>query len=235
MNLTDITDDLTAALSPMRFAPPVAHVYNPLTYAKAAHHQYLKRFGKAPKQVVLLGMNPGPWGMVQTGIPFGEVKAVRQWLRIDAPIDRPEVEHPQRPVEGYACRRSAVSGARLWGWARDTFGTPESFFDRFFVANYCPLSFMEVSGRNMTPDKLPVRERTPLLEACDTALRRVADCLQPQWVIGVGNFAEQRTRAALKDGAVCVGRILHPSPASPLANKGWGVEVTRTLRDYGVL
>ena len=36
------------------------------------------------KRVVFLGMNPGPFGMAQVGVPFGEVAAVRDWLRIDA-------------------------------------------------------------------------------------------------------------------------------------------------------
>ena len=235
MTLNDIADDLARKLAPMRFGPPVAQVYNPLIYARATHHQYLERYGSSPKDVVFLGMNPGPWGMVQTGIPFGEVRAVRDWLRIDAPIGRPAEEHPRRPIAGYDCRRSEVSGARLWGWARDTFGTPQAFFERFFVANYCPLSFMEASGRNLTPDKLPKPERLPLLEACDESLRRTVACLRPRWVIGVGNFAEQRATAALAGLDVSVGRVLHPSPASPLANAGWDIEVNRTLRELGLI
>lgn len=235
MDLAEIADELTEALAPLHFGPPVAHVYNPLVYARAAHRQYLSRFGRGRKRVVLLGMNPGPWGMVQTGVPFGEVRAVCGWLGIDAPIEAPERQHPKRPVEGYRCRRSEVSGARLWGWACETFGTPDAFFERFFVANYCPLSFMEASGRNLTPDKLAAVERAPLLDACDEALRKTVQCLEPEWVIGVGSFAEQRARAALNGDSVSIGRILHPSPASPLANKGWGQEVNRTLHDYGIL
>lgn len=233
--LCEIADRLSDALTPMTFGAPVSHVYNPLTYARAAHHQYLTRYGCGQKEVVLLGMNPGPWGMVQTGVPFGEVRAVRDWLGIDAVIERPASEHPKRRIEGYACRRSEVSGARLWGWARDTFGRPEDFFARFMVINYCPLSFMEASGRNVTPDKLPAAEREPLLEVCDAALREIIACLGPRWVIGVGAFAEQRARAVLGEGGPVIGRVLHPSPASPLANKDWGGEATRTLQGYGVL
>lgn len=219
----------------MQFGSPVSHVYNPLTYARAAHQQYLKRFGAGPKEVVLLGMNPGPWGMVQTGIPFGEVKAVCEWLRIDARIERPEYQHPKRPIQGYDCQRSEVSGARLWGWARETFGEPEAFFARFMVMNYCPLSFMEASGRNVTPDKLPAAERGPLLDVCDEAFRDAIRCLNPKWVVGVGAFAEQRARAVLGENGPSIGRVLHPSPASPLANKDWAGEASRTLRKYGIL
>jgi single-strand selective monofunctional uracil DNA glycosylase len=179
-------------------------------------------------------MNPGPWGMVQTGVPFGEVNAVRDWLGIDAKVGRPEHEHPKRPVKGLSSTRSEVSGARLWGWARDLFATPERFFERFFIANYCPLAFMESTGRNRTPNKLPMSERKPLLEACDRAMRKTVEYLRPDLVVGVGAFAEGRARAALVATEVRIGRILHPSPASPAANRGWSERATHQLRDLGV-
>jgi len=232
--LVDIARDLAVEVSTLEFRSPVTHVYNPLDYAWNAHSEYLELYGVGPKEVLLLGMNPGPWGMAQTGVPFGEVGAVRDWLGIDAQVQRPEPEHPKRPVEGLNCARSEVSGARLWGWARDTFGTPRRFFARFFIANYCPLAFLEASGRNRTPDKLPSAERAPLLAICDRALRRTVELLQPERVIGVGTFAEARARNALAGIDVAIGRILHPSPASPAANRGWAEHAARELRQLGV-
>jgi single-strand selective monofunctional uracil DNA glycosylase len=234
VNLVDVARNLSEEVDRLVFSAPVSHIYNPLDYASAAHAQYLERFGGAPKEVLLLGMNPGPWGMAQTGVPFGEVGAVRDWLGIDADVSRPDPEHPKRPIMGFACTRSEVSGARLWGWARTTFGTPARFFDRFFIANYCPLAFMESSGRNRTPDKLPAAERKPLLAACDRALVRTVEHLRPEIVIGVGAFAEGRARAALDGVDIQIGRILHPSPASPAANRGWAERATRELRALGV-
>jgi single-strand selective monofunctional uracil DNA glycosylase len=233
-HLIHIARELGDEANRLHFAPPVTHVYNPLDYAWDAHRQYLARYGAAPKEILFLGMNPGPWGMAQTGVPFGEVHAVREWLRIDAAIGRPDHEHPKRPVEGLGCTRSEVSGARLWGWARDVFGTPERFFTRLFIANYCPLAFLEEGGRNRTPDKLPAAERQPLVEVCDRALRRTVEHLQPRWVIGVGAFAEGRARAALDGLDVVIGRILHPSPANPAANRGWAEKASRELRELGV-
>ena len=234
MDLLAITWELAAALVPLRFAPPVAHVYNPLLYARQPYKTYLRRWGGAPKEVVLLGMNPGPWGMVQTGVPFGEIEAVRGWLGIEGRVGAPENPHPKRPVEGFACQRSEVSGRRLWGWARERFGTPERFFARFFIANYCPLTFLEASGRNRTPDQLPAAEQAPLFAACDRALRRAVAHWRPRLVVGVGAFAEGRARAALAGLDVAVGRILHPSPASPAANRGWGERAERELAALGV-
>ncbi len=240
MNLVEVTDELMLGLRPLRFGPPVAYVYNPLEYARGPFDLYLKQYGskggaRRLKRTILLGMNPGPWGMVQTGIPFGEVQAARDWLGVSAPVGTPIREHPKRPVLGFGCQRSEVSGERLWGWAKDKFGTADQFFERFFVVNHCPLAFLEESGRNRTPDKLPSSERGPLMDVCDRALRRTVEYLRPETVIGVGKFAEKRARIALEGMNIKIGSILHPSPASPLANKGWAVQATKQLKELGVV
>lgn len=216
------------------FSAPTSHVYNPLEYARTPHEAYLERWGAGPKQVLLVGMNPGPFGMAQTGVPFGDVELVRDWLGVEGRVGKPEREHAARPVLGFACPRGEVSGQRLWGFARDTFGTPERFFERFFVTNYCPLAFLESSGKNRTPDKLPKAEQQALFAACDRALVRIVKELQPEQVIGVGAFAEERARRALADLPVRVGSILHPSPASPRANRGWAELAKQELRDHGI-
>ncbi|MGF1467727.1 MAG: uracil-DNA glycosylase family protein [Sandaracinaceae bacterium] len=234
--LAAIARQLRDDVDRLSFGGPVTTVYNPLGYAWAPHEAYLRRFGGGPKEVVLMGMNPGPWGMAQTGVPFGDPGLVTGWLGIDGEVGRPPVEHPKRPVLGFASPRAEVSGARLWGWARDRFGTPERFFARFFVQNYCPLVFMEQSGRNRTPDKLPVAERAPLLEACDRALAAALEALDPTMVIGIGGFAEGCLTRVLggREGAPRIGRILHPSPASPKANRGWAEAAEAELRAQGV-
>ncbi|NOX58022.1 MAG: single-stranded DNA-binding protein [Planctomycetes bacterium] len=234
MPLSKITDDLNADLARLSFDSPVEYVYNPLEYARAGFDAYTAQCALDKAKILLLGMNPGPWGMAQTGVPFGEVEAVRDWLGIDVEIGHPAIEHPKRPVMGLKCHRREVSGARLWGWARDTFKTPRRFLRRFFVCNYCPLVFMEESGRNRTPDKLPVAERGPLLEACDRALQRTVTLMSPQIVVGVGAFAARRAAAALDGMSVCVGSILHPSPASPKANRGWAEQANKQFEELGI-
>jgi single-strand selective monofunctional uracil DNA glycosylase len=216
----------------LRFGPKVHTVYNPLVYAVRPHNRYLELAGGAPRKVIFLGMNPGPWGMAQTGVPFGEVAIVRDWLGIEEAVDKPEKEHPKRPIEGFACARSEVSGRRLWGLFRERFGTPANFFAGHFVANYCPLVFMEAGGANITPDKLPAGEAAPLFALCDTALAATIELLKPEWVIGVGAFAKKRIDTL--GGPFSAAQILHPSPASPMANAGWDREVTRTLEELGV-
>jgi single-strand selective monofunctional uracil DNA glycosylase len=230
-----IIDDLLDELKPLRFDAPVSHVYNPLAYARSPYVKYLQLYAESPKEIVLIGMNPGPWGMAQTGIPFGEVTAVRDWLNIEAPVGTPAKMHPKRPVTGFKCTRSEVSGRRLWGWAQKVFKTPANFFSRFFVANYCPLVFIETGGRNRTPNQLRASERKPLQEACDRALRRTLKALSPQYVIGVVLFAEERARVVLSGAEITIGRITHPSPANPKANRGWEAIVEKELADLGIV
>ena len=224
---------LSDTLNGMRFAAPVSHVYNPLAYAWVPNAAYLRRFGQGRKKVMFVGMNPGPFGMVQTGVPFGEISAVRDWMGIVGEVGKPAIENPKRPVEGFACERSEVSGRRLWGLFAERFGTAEAFFAEHFVANYCPLAFFD-GGRNLTPDKLPAAEQGPLLAACDAHLRQMVEILQPEWVIGVGAWAEVRAREALAGLPVQYGRVLHPSPASPAANRGWSEAATKQLLALGV-
>lgn len=238
MELLRIADELSRVLGRLRFGPPITHVYNPLVYARPSFALYLEHYAElfqsGAREAVLLGMNPGPFGMTQTGVPFGEVASVRGWLGIEAPVGQPPRPHPKRPVEGFAFARSEVSGARVWGWAERRFGTPERFFARFLILNYCPLVFLEESGRNFTPDKLPAREKEALEAACDRALAQSIAVLKPQRVIGIGKFAEARARVALADQSVPIGQILHPSPANPAANRGWAEQAERQLQAMGV-
>jgi single-strand selective monofunctional uracil DNA glycosylase len=217
----------------MLFLPPVSHVYNPLEYAWAPHEQYLRRYGASRKRVVFLGMNPGPFGMVQTGVPFGEIAAVRDWMGIEAGVEKPAVENPKRPIEGFSCARSEVSGRRLWGLFAQRFGGADAFFADHFVANYCPLAFFD-HGRNLTPDKLPANETAALEAACDEHLCALVRSLEPEWLVGVGGFAEARAAEALRGMAVKIGRVLHPSPASPAANRGWAEAATKQLGALGI-
>lgn len=236
------------------FGGRTAYVYNPLQYAWAPHAAYIRTFGNSRKRVLFLGMNPGPWGMAQTGVPFGEITAVRTWLGIDNSVTGPVLQHPKKPIRGFNCTRSEVSGRRLWGLMQERFGSAQDFFADHYVANYCPLIFLEEGGKNLTPDKLPAAEREGLFEICDAHLRELVAFLQPEYVIGVGKFAAARAHAALSIPAapedtpvspvtaatesgirpLVIDSILHPSPASPLANRGWAPQVSQKLVTLGI-
>jgi single-strand selective monofunctional uracil DNA glycosylase len=229
-----ISRELARRVDGLRFSPPVSYVYNPLVYAREPHERYLTQWGQGPKRVLLLGMNPGPFGMAQTGVPFGDVSLVRDFLGITGKVGAPPRQHEKRPIEGFGCPRGEVSGQRLWGFARDRFGSAAAFFQDFFVVNYCPLVFMEEGGANRTPDKLPKAEQQALFAACDQALAETVALLEPAHVIGVGAFATGRAKAALPRFAGDVCTISHPSPASPKANRGWAELVEKELELSGL-
>lgn len=230
------TRRLSRDLTGLSFSPPVSHTYHTLEYAWKPHREYLGRYGSSPKRVLFLGMNPGPFGMAQTGVPFGEIAAVRDWMKIEAPVEKPAREHPKRPIEGFDCSRSEVSGRRLWGLFSERFPNPDDFFADHFVLNYCPLVWMSETGANLTPDKLPSADMQPVEEACLRYLAETILHMQPAFLVGVGGFAEDRLRqaAARCRSTAAVSRILHPSPASPAANRGWAEAASKQLVASGV-
>jgi single-strand selective monofunctional uracil DNA glycosylase len=231
--LIKAADDLRGELRGLKFPEPVAYTYNPLDYAWERHCDYLKRFGKSRKKVLFLGMNPGPYGMAQTGVPFGEIPHVRDWMGISGPVKKPDPEHPKRPVTGFDCERSEVSGRRLWGLFSGLFNSADHFFEDHFVANFCPLVWMKDTGANLTPDKLPRDCMEPVEKACLAHLTRVIEILRPVKLIGVGAFAEKQL-AAVKSDQQELGKILHPSPASPAANRDFAGTAARQLAELGV-
>lgn len=234
--LAKLSRDMSKKLKPMKFSKPVTHVYNPLEYARKTHEMYLEKYGGGTKEAIFLGMNPGPFGMAQNGVPFGEIAHVRDWLGIEGKVGKPPKEHPKRPVVGFDCPKSEVSGRRLWGWAKERFKKPEKFFERFFVVNYCPLVFMEGdNGRNVVPEKIKKAERQPMLDVCDERLRKLVELLEPEYVIGVGKWSRTRAEKAFKGiEGLTFGNILHPSPANPNANRDWGPKAEKQLKELGI-
>lgn len=234
--LLTATRKVCRELNGLEFSEPVTHVYNPLTYAKKSHYQYIERFGATQKSVLFMGMNPGPWGMAQTGIPFGEIAAVRDWMGIEESVQKPKIQHPKRPIEGFACEKSEVSGRRLWGLFAEHYPKPEAFFKDYYIVNYCPLVWMEESGRNRTPDKVAAREMEPVIAACDRYVLTYLEQFQPDYVVGVGAYAEKCLKRICKSSDLdpVIGKLLHPSPASPAANKDWAGKATKQLQELGI-
>lgn len=223
-----------AAIPKLEKKTIVAHATNPLDYAWPHHEQYLLKWGNRGGKTLLLGMNPGPWGMAQTGVPFGATEVAQSFLKIEArELETPSNAHPKRPIEGMALERQEISGTRLWNLMKAHFGTVENTFDNLFVVNHCPLLLLGETGKNITPNNLPSAIMSPLLKACDEHLLDVIDIIGVTRVIGIGKYAEQRARLALgagktgsgtsKDGrSIRIDTCWHPSPASPLANRNDG-------------
>lgn len=230
--------ELSEAMNRLRFESPVAFTYNPLEYAWEGHAEYVRRFASSPKKTLYLGMNPGPFGMAQTGVPFGEVDAVTRWMGIRVKVGTPPQCHPKRPVQGFDCPRSEVSGRRLWGLFEEVYGTAENFFSESYVVNYCPLIWMNERGANITPTQLPAAQAGSVDVACQWHLQCLIDILRPSVLVGVGAYAAkqlEKAAAALPGLKLTVGMMLHPSPASPVANKYWPERPKQQLKELGVI
>lgn len=235
MDILEKSKQLSYHLQSISLPEQIGFAYHPLDYAWKVYEAYVKQFAQGKKKILYLGMNPGPFGMAQTGIPFGEVQAVKNFLGLNEqfPIHSPVQFHPKKPVLGWSCKRSEVSGKRLWGWLKDRYQTAERCFEENFVLNYCPVLFLKDTGCNLTPQDLPKNSLHAILEACDEHLRDWVNYLQVEHVIGVGQFAADRARNALSD--VPIHTLLHPSPANPHANrKPWGETATHQLQEMGL-
>ncbi|XP_077993928.1 single-strand selective monofunctional uracil DNA glycosylase-like [Glandiceps talaboti] len=236
--LLKIEDDLCESLQNLFFHHPVTHVYNPLIYARGTHSQFVRKYCNSSKPILFLGMNPGPYGMAQNGVPFGEMSLTRDWLGIQGQVGKPLHENPKRPILGFECTHSEVSGKRFWGFFRNLCKTPEVFFKYCYVHNYCPLVFMAQTGKNVTPPTIPMTQRMPLISICDTSLCEVIQSLQVKVIIGVGRFAQDRASRALRNQGIEGIRtefLMHPSPINAKANKGWDTFAMQQLTEIGVL
>lgn len=228
--------ELSKKISVLKFSEPVIEVYNPLDYAWNGFESYFKKFFNPNVKNIFLGMNPGPYGMAQTGVPFGEVNFVKNWLGLkDIRINKPANDHEYYPIQGLNCNRSEVSGKRLWGLFKEKFVTPEKFFSENFVLNYCPLLFIAEGariGRNLTPDKLKSKEREILFAMCNESLKKIIELINPEYLIGIGNFATLRLEEVNVNSKIV--KILHPSPASPLSAVNWDLKAANQLISAGV-
>ncbi|XP_045207179.2 uncharacterized protein LOC123559429 isoform X2 [Mercenaria mercenaria] len=223
---------------PIKYGYPVTVVYSPLTYAFQTHRDFVSKFCTSERTILFLGMNPGPYGMSQNGVPFGEALTTRNWLKITGDVYKPEIEHPKKLITGLACTRNEVSGARFWGLFQKICKVPANFFKNCFVYNFCPLAYMSESGKNITPPQLVHSELDQINEACDAGLVELVKLLNIRMVIAVGKFVQQRASKALHNAGIMnikVECILHPSPINPHANKGWEQIVAKQLIEMNVM
>ncbi|XP_016837104.2 single-strand selective monofunctional uracil DNA glycosylase [Nasonia vitripennis] len=223
-------------------------VYNPLEYAAQVHATYVNSYCKSSKKILIIGENPGPWGMCQTGVPFGEIDAVRDWLQISGPVGKPPEEHPKKLILGFDCHRREQSGKRLFGYFRELCGSADNFLKHTFLYNYCPITLLNrEGGKYVNLKELKKKDNEELFSACDDTLIDVIKLLGIELILAMGNFAEQRAKAALEKAldagdnlldvdSIRVLRVPHPSPMSQYVRKGkWNEMVNDILTEHGLM
>ncbi|XP_071451729.1 single-strand selective monofunctional uracil DNA glycosylase-like isoform X1 [Hetaerina americana] len=229
---------LSNCLNDLKFTSPVSYVYNPLDYAFHLHSMFVKKYCDSTKRLLFLGMNPGPWGMAQTGIPFGEVSMVRDWFELNAVVGRPLREHPQRLVRGLSCHRSETSGRRFWGLLRRICSTPECALANAVVYNHCPLLLLSESGRNITPAELKKEQLDLIRKPCDAALVNVLRLLHVGVIVAIGKYAETRAKFVLRENPdlkehIMIFYLPHPSPRN-FGIKDWEGSSIELFQNLGI-
>ena len=171
-------------------------------------------------------------------VPFGHVPAVRDWMKLNGSIFKPEVEYKDRSIEGFNCLKAEQSGLRFWGVIQQLCETPENFFKHCFVYNWCPLAFFDGVGRNITPQELKADLKKPLIQVCNKHLKETLDLIEPTIIISVGKFVEKQIEELLKEKLLKPNtRLLflrHPSPRS-LNNTNWVKDTIKWLNDHDIV
>ncbi|KAK6639299.1 hypothetical protein RUM43_007571 [Polyplax serrata] len=238
--LLAIEHQMCSELNNLKFTPPIDYVYNPLLYAKDLHENFIKKyFENCSKKILFLGMNPGPWGMCQTGIVFGDKDHVKEWLKLCGQVNKPKKEHPRKKITGLDCSRKEISGKKFWGFFRKLCQTPEQFFQHSFVYNLCCLAFVDTSGKNITPPEIKdIQVRNRLLNICNETFVKIIKEFKFEIVIGVGKFAEKNAITELRRNGLSNVKVLsipHPSPRSAKIFRVWEEMTLKKLKEYDLL
>ncbi|XP_059053181.1 single-strand selective monofunctional uracil DNA glycosylase-like isoform X1 [Achroia grisella] len=234
----DLIDQLNVNLEKLQLPNSVQCIYNPTIYARNTFEQYVRKYCNTKKKVMFFGMNPGPWGMSQTGVPFGEVASVRDWLHIIGPVGKPPTELSNRQVNGFNCKRPEISGKRFWGLFKKICRNPENFFHSSFVYNYLPQQWMKNSGANVTPGEFSASDMRPLYAICDPIFVKVLEIYEVETIIAVGKFCEKRAQKAIKqylpNATIQIFYLPHPSPRS-VNNTNWEEKAENCLKNFNII
>ena len=198
-----------------------------------AHEQYLKRFGEGRKRVVFLGMNPGPFGMVQVGVPFGEVNAVRDWMQISAPVAPPKTPNPSRPVEGFTCQRSEVRVSACGRFFAERYPHAQDFC-RPLCAELLPAGVLRSRAQRDTRQAPEERNRTALCRLRCTFRRASTRWRRNGWSASASLPDAGASSACPFVPAGEDRHRAHPSPAGPIANRGWAPQAAAQLTALGI-
>ncbi|EDV91549.1 single-strand selective monofunctional uracil-DNA glycosylase [Drosophila grimshawi] len=235
MQFYEIECALNEQLSTFELPPNLSCTYNPVDYAAALHCAYLRHFLTKPKRVIFIGMNPGPNGMGQTGVPFGNIRTVREMMQLSGEVRQPPVLHPKRAVDGLNCQIEEPSGVRLWGLIeRLADGSLDTFAQQCFVHNFCPLAFFDEAGRNITPSELKGVHKQQIRDMCLGALEQQLQLLRPQIVVAVGDYVHTVLQRSNYCKSVAVHRLPHPSPRA-LNNTNWPKKAEAFLAQHDLI
>jgi single-strand selective monofunctional uracil DNA glycosylase len=224
------------SLAPRIAASTGWKIWNPGLYAASWHALFRKEYPASAGCILVFGLNPGPYGMAQTGIPFTDLKRLREHLpRLAKGLERrgcslAGVGLAPRSLRPYLSRTFESSAVRVYRFLSRGWGSAEDGWRSVVVANPCSLLFMDAAGENRTPADLvgAVSRRTGSLvaarrlrERCN-ALRRLAAreavrVLSPRGVVLLGKDAQRAMQTGIAPllGPDSILGWEHPARAVP--------------------
>ncbi len=228
-------------------------IWNPGLYGETWHARFRRLYRPGQHPLVVFGLNPGPYGMAQTGIPFTDIRRLVSALPDLAAELRGRGERVEPPglappgLRPYLSRSFESSAVRVYRFLKKGWGGAERGWTEVVVANPCTLLFIDpAEGKNRTPADLARAARLrgsgrdqvrELVESFGRIRIRCAvesiEALSPRGAILLGKDVQAALGPALRRilGEARVIPWEHPARAVP---ESWASGLLSALRRRGL-
>ena len=218
------------ALRPRLARATGLRVWNPQLYGLPLYRRFAaEHLPHARGGIVAFGLNPGKYGMAQTGIPFTDVtRAARVGIAIEPPGLAPASLRPF--LKSYRVERSSAS---VYGLLDEAWGSPREGWRALWAVAPCGLLFLEKDGENVTPADARLARRDDVRELRLRVIRESIAAAKPRGVLLLGQDVARVAAEALAAEDVLV--VDHPVARGP-GRRGpawWAQTVTEAVRKKG--
>ena len=205
-------------------------VWNPQLYGLPLYRRFAtEHLPTSRGAIVALGLNPGKYGMSQTGIPFTDVtRAARVGIAIEPPGLAPASLRPF--LKSYRVERSSAS---VYNLLDALWGGPAEGWRRLWAVAPCGLLFLEPDGTNVTPADARLARRDDVRELRLRVIRESVEAARPRGVLLLGQDVARVAADALGDVETLV--VDHPVARGP-GRRGpawWAGVVAQAVRARG--
>lgn len=204
-------------------------VLNVHAYGWSAYEAFVRAYySDGRPRILALSMNPGPFGAVQTGIPFCDVPLARQLL---PGFDRLIAAKPS----WVASERREISALKLVVWSDARFGGIRGLYARVLLAMTCPLAILRGPRKTNVPlPALPRREQEKIEAFIPRHAAEEIRLAEPAGILMLGEWAQRVWRIALRTdpGLASLPALAAPHPAAHITNRAKYAAWTRAWQRF---